>query len=117
MNSGLEVAAISRDANEIEAYKNDPLIHDKVSPNYSLIFMKTGEWAINNASKLKFPMLLLHGTSDRLTSYKGTEEFAKNAKKNVTLKLYEGAYHELHNDFVKQEILDDITKWIFKTIT
>lgn len=117
MNSGLEVAAISRDANEIEAYKNDPLIHDKVSPNYSLIFMKTGEWAINNASKLKFPMLLLHGTSDRLTSYKGTEEFAKNAKKNVTLKLYEGAYHELHNDFVKQEVLDDITKWIFKTIT
>ncbi len=117
MNSGLEVAAISRDKNEIEAYKNDPLVHDKVSGNYSLVFMETGEWAIKNAQKLKLPMLLLHGTGDRLTNYKASEEFEKNANKNVNLKLYEGAYHELHHDYVKQEVLKDIVTWIFKTIT
>jgi len=117
MTSGLEVAAISRDEDEIKAYKNDPLIHDKVSPNYSLVFMETGEWAIKNASKLKLPMLLLHGTGDRLTSCKASEEFVKNANKNVSLILYEGAYHELHHDYVKQEVLKDIITWISKKIT
>jgi len=117
MQSGLEVTAISRDKNEIEAYKNDPLIHDKISPNYSVVFMETGEWAMKNAKKLKIPMLLLHGTGDRLTSYKGSEFFAQNATKKVTLKLFHGAYHELHNDIVKQEVMDNMITWINKILT
>ncbi|RUA12779.1 MAG: alpha/beta hydrolase, partial [Flavobacteriia bacterium] len=64
-----------------------------------------------NAYKLVIPMLLLHGTADRLTSYKASEEFARNSK-NVTLKLYEGGYHELHNDLVKEEEINDIINWI-----
>jgi alpha-beta hydrolase superfamily lysophospholipase len=79
--------------------------------------METGEWAIKNAQKIKLPMLVLHGTSDRLTNYNASEEFVKNAGKNVRLKLYEGAYHELHHDYVKKEVLHEIVTFIVKTIT
>ena len=41
----------------------------------------------------------MHGTADRLTSAEGTKEFAAKAPKElVTLKLWDGYYHELHNE-------------------
>ncbi|MCK5678188.1 MAG: alpha/beta hydrolase, partial [Flavobacteriaceae bacterium] len=101
----------------VEAYKNDPLVHDKISPNYSIVFIETGEWAIQNADKLEIPMLLMHGTGDRLTNYKASEEFAKNTNKKVELQLYENAYHELHNDIIKNEVLEKMMVWIDEKIT
>ncbi|MCK4561355.1 MAG: alpha/beta hydrolase, partial [Flavobacteriaceae bacterium] len=62
-------------------------------------------------------MLLMHGTDDRLTSYKGSEKFAKNSIKKVDLQLFEGGYHELHNDIIKNEVLEQMMAWINKKIT
>ena len=117
MNSELETEAISRDINEVEKYNNDPLVHSKISPNYSVTLFKTGEWAIQNANQLKTPMLLLHGTGDRITNWKASEEFANNSKQNVELQLFEGAYHKLHNELNKKEVHEKITDWIDKKLT
>jgi len=111
-NTGLEVEAISRDKKEVEKYKKDPLIHDKITINYSLPFFEAGEWAIKNAGILTKPVFVFHGTKDRLTDYKGSVDYAQIAGKKAMLKLYEGGYHELHNDLCKDEVLDDITNWI-----
>ncbi|MEN8124797.1 MAG: lysophospholipase [Bacteroidota bacterium] len=116
MDSGLDVNAISRDKKAVEAYINDPLNHDKVSPNFSIPFIESGKWAIENAQKLNVPMLLMHGTGDQLTSYKASQEFAKNSK-NVDLKLFENAYHELHNDIIKEDAVGEIINWINKNLT
>ena len=115
ISSGLEVEAISRDAKIVEDYKNDKLNHDKVSPNFSLVFMETGEWALKNAHRLKIPMLLLHGTADRLTNFEASKQFAGKSDK-VTFKSYEGGYHELHNDLCKEEELKDLLDWLNKHI-
>lgn len=117
MGNELDTEAISRDKNEVEMYKNDPLVHSKISPNYSIVFFETGEWAIQNANQLKAPMLLMHGTGDKITSWKASEEFARSSKKYVELKLYEDAYHELHNELNKNEVLKKITDWIDKRLT
>jgi len=111
MGNELEVEAISRDKEEVKKYMNDELIHAKISPNYSIKFIETGEWAIENASKLQTEIFLLHGTADSIIDYKGTQEFAKNSK-NATLKLYENGYHELHNDLCKEEMLQDVVDWL-----
>ncbi len=111
LSSELDATHISRIQKEIDNYVNDPLMHDKISPNFSLSFLDAGDWAIKNASKLNTPMYLLHGTDDKIIDYKGTEAFAKNAKK-ATLKLYKGGYHELHNDLCKEEMLQDVVDWL-----
>ncbi len=111
MPSDLDVTAISRDEDEIAAYQLDPLVHDRVSTGYSLEIMKNGEWAIEHANELKLPMLLLHGTSDRLTSSVASEEFA-NKSGQVQLILFENAYHELHHDLDKDKVLEKIISWI-----
>jgi len=116
LGNELDPDSISRDKNEVEAYKNDPLVHDKVSPNYSITIMETGEWAIQNAENLKTPMLLMHGTGDKIISYEATEEFANNSNKNAELHLFKDAYHELHNEINKEEVLEKIKIWIEKIL-
>ncbi len=116
MNNGIDANAISRNKEVVEASNNDPLNHDKVSPNFSILFIESGKWAISNANKLKIPMLLMHGTGDQLTSYKASQEFAENSK-DVDLKLFEGAYHELHNDLIKEEAVGEVINWINNQIT
>lgn len=111
MGNELDTALISRDKKEVEKYCQDPMVHDKVSPNYSISFIDAGKWAIENASLLSCPMLLLHGTADQITDPICSESFAKNTDL-VTLKLYRGGYHELHNDLCKEEVLQDITDWL-----
>ena len=111
MPSELDANGISRVEAEVKKYMNDPLIHDKISPNFSLTFIESGEWAIENASQLKTPMYILHGTGDQIIDYKGTQEFANTTDK-ATLKLYKEGYHELHNDLCKEEMLQDVVNWL-----
>ena len=111
MGNELDANDISRDKTEVQKYINDPLVHDQISPNYSITFIETGKWAIEHAKTLETPMLLLHGTDDKIIDYKGTEEFANTTKKAV-LKLYKGGYHELHNDLCKVEMMGDVITWL-----
>ncbi len=111
-STGLEVDAISRDKKEVAKYVKDPLNHDKITINYSLPFFEAGEWAITNSGILNKKIFIFHGTGDRITDYKATKLYAENAGDNAKLKLYEGGYHELHNDICRDEVLKDMTDWI-----
>ena len=114
--TGLDASAISRDRAAVEKYINDPLVHDKITVNFSLPFFEAGEYAIENAKAMKVPALLIHGTKDALTDYKGSEDFAQNAGKEVSLKLYMDGYHELHNEPNKEAVLADVITWLDKQV-
>ncbi len=109
--SGLEAESISRIPDEVEKYRNDPLIHDKISPNFSFPIIEAGTWAIDNAATLEKPVLLAHGTDDQLIDYTATQEFAEKASL-ANLVLFDKGYHELHNDLEKERLLTTITNWI-----
>jgi alpha-beta hydrolase superfamily lysophospholipase len=55
----------------------------------------------------------MHGTSDQVTKYQGSQEFYDKAgSKDKTLKVYEGHYHDLLNDIGKEQVMADIITWI-----
>ena len=114
--TGLDASAISRDRAAVEKYINDPLVHDKITVNFSLPFFEAGEYAIENAKDIKAPVILIHGTADALTAYKGSEAFAKNAGEKASIKLYEGGFHELHNEPNKEAVLADVITWLDKQV-
>ena len=111
LGNELDPNLVSRDAKEVEKYINDPLIHDQISANFSLTFIASGKWAIKNANILKTATFIAHGTDDKIIDYKGSKAFANNSTL-ATLKLYEGGYHELHNDFCKETLFSDILIWL-----
>ena len=111
MSTGLDSSAISRDANEVKKYNEDPLVHDKVSAKMGIEMIETGQWAIDNAEKLSIPTLVYHGTADRLTSYASSKTFAEKVGKLVTFVPFAGLYHETHNEPEKEEVFKMVINW------
>jgi alpha-beta hydrolase superfamily lysophospholipase len=109
--SGLNVNHISHDVSVVEKYKNDPLVHDKISVSLFDAAMKAAGYSLSHASELIIPTLLLHGSEDLITSPSGSIEFAGKTGM-VELKIWEGGYHELHNEPFKEEVFKYIMNWI-----
>ena len=112
MSSGLDSSAISRDVEEVKKYNDDPLVHDKVSAKMGIEMIETGQWAIDNADKLRIPTLVYHGTADRLTSHQGSKLFAEKAGKILAFFSLEGLYHETHNEPEKDVVFEKIILWL-----
>ncbi|HAI75559.1 MAG TPA: lysophospholipase [Microscillaceae bacterium] len=98
-NTNLDATAISQDLAAVEAYRNDPLVHDKISATFFLQTYAAGQKALAEAANLTLPLLIYHGTADRLTSPEGSKQFAQKANpQHTTSQWFEGAFHELHNE-------------------
>ncbi len=113
-STGLDVNYLSKDKTTIEQYKNDPLVHDKITPSFFVEIENAGHFALQNAANIKVPALLIHGSDDKITDAFATETFAAHNPNKCTFKLYQGGYHELHNDIEKNDLLDKIFKFLSK---
>jgi alpha-beta hydrolase superfamily lysophospholipase len=109
--SGLVVEHISHDKEVVNNYKNDPLVHGKISLSLFHYAMSSAANALQNASRLKTPLLLIHGSDDRICSPEGSREFASKTTL-AEFRLWEEGYHELHNELFKKEVFDYIMNWI-----
>jgi alpha-beta hydrolase superfamily lysophospholipase len=60
-------------------------------------------------------MFLVHGTADEIVSIEGSRTFVQNSNNsNLEYMEYEGGYHELFNDTMKEKVLGDILDWLDK---
>lgn len=103
---------ISRDPMVVHAYQSDPLIHPRITPKLFFSLNDSGEFVLKNKHKINLPLLLMHGTGDKITSSRATTEFVKYTSDKTSLELWKGAYHELHNDLDKEEVFHYILRWI-----
>ncbi len=110
--SGLELAALSRDQKVIDAYAEDPLVHDKITARLFVELFDSGEWALNHAAEFTLPFLLMHGSADRLTSANASREFAQHGGKNLTLRIWDGWFHEIHNEAEQAEVFKVMVDWL-----
>jgi len=115
--SGLDATTISRDADVVQKYINDPLVHDKTSLGLGKSALTAIDLCFARAKEFTPPLLIMHGSADKLTYPSGSEDFAKLAtetNKDATLKLWDGLYHEIHNEPEKAEVFKVMIEWIEK---
>lgn len=112
INNGLDVTGLSHDPETARAYTADPLVHPKISARLGLDLMQNGQWVIEHAAEFPLPLLLLQGSADRLVNPAGARQFAAGLAGKVTYKVYDGWYHELHNEVEKETVLADMVAWI-----
>jgi alpha-beta hydrolase superfamily lysophospholipase len=111
--SDLDTAALSRDPQVVKDYVNDPLVHNKITTGFGKAGLLLTDLAFQNASKLAVPLLLAYCSGDTIAFPRGSEEFASLAPQNlVTLKRFEGLYHEPHNEPEKAEVLKTYIQWL-----
>ncbi|HHG83850.1 MAG TPA: alpha/beta hydrolase [Bacteroidetes bacterium] len=111
-SSNLDTAFLSHNQSVIDAYKNDPLVHGKISPRLFLETAAAGEFSIANAKNVKIPVIIMHGSDDQITSPKGSEEFHAGIPARSSLKIYEGQYHEIHNEVENSLVLADMLQFL-----
>lgn len=112
MPSGLDPKALSRDESVVETYINDPLVHDKLSLGFGKVMIGVTAWTLEHAGEFPLPLLLLHGKNDAIAYPSSSTEFAAALKDRCTLVLWDGAYHELHNEPEKMEVFKTMTMWM-----
>lgn len=115
LSNELDVNALSRDPAVVKAYVNDPLVHDRLSVRMYNEGVIAANYALRHAEYLQAPVLLMHGRADRLTAWQGTQAFYDSVGAvDRTLKIYDGLYHEIHNEPEKDAVIGGMVHWIQK---
>jgi alpha-beta hydrolase superfamily lysophospholipase len=115
IQSGLDAATLSRDPEIVEAYRNDPLVHYNLTLGFGMVGLQAIDLCFARAKEFPAPLLMIHGKADKLTYPRGSEEFAQlvqDAGGDVTLKLWDALYHEVHNDPEKAKVFQFIVEWL-----
>ena len=116
--TGLETAALSRDPAAVSDYRDDPLVHDRMSTRLYRSVRDAGEWALAHAPEFPLPLLLIHGTADRVTSCEATIRFGRQVPAaRCELVLFDGFFHETHNDPEASHVLDAIISWLLAHVS
>ena len=116
MKNGLDKKALSRDAAIVKAYENDVYVHDKISARMGLDLLESGSEALENAEQWNIPLLLMHGTADRITSHNGSQMFAQKAGDSVAFVSWKDFYHELHNDVDSEKVIEKMIDWLDQSV-
>jgi len=114
----LDTQYISRDPEVVEQYDNDPLIyHSGVKARLGAEMISSMIKVRERYSNFTFPVLLMHGTGDKLTDPKGSQwmvdEISSTDKK---LELLPGLYHEILKELEKEEVIDKMLSWIIERV-
>jgi len=108
----------SRDPAVVAARNADPLIAGEVQPTQTVAEMARADARLGESfGQITLPLLILHGTEDKVTRPEGSVAFHATAgSADKTLRLYEGVVHDPLADLGKERVLEDILFWIEKRI-
>ena len=110
----LEHEYISRDPQVVDAYIKDPLVYDgKTTARLGTECLSMMKRVEEEASLITLPIFILHGGDDKMVARGAAEMLEANvSSKDKTLKIYDGFYHEVHNDPGFETVLADILEWL-----
>lgn len=119
---GGENAWLNRDKDEVKKYNEDEMCGFVCSANFYRTFMQgiSGLYKRENYSAIDVdaPLFIIAGDSDPVGAYgKGVKKLAKFYSdtvgvKDVEMRLYEGARHEILNETCKAQVYADVAQWL-----
>ena len=70
-------------------------------------------WFENCIKEFKYPVLMLHGEKDGLVNVQDTYDFFKTVpSSDKQMKIYGGLFHEIFNEYCRDEVIGDVIGWI-----
>ncbi|KAK3809323.1 MAG: Alpha/Beta hydrolase protein [Benniella sp.] len=111
---------ISRDPKEVAKYNADPLVHGYGTTKGLYDMLNNGKLLLTTRYKViarGVPLLITHGTADGLTDANASKAFFEKINvKDKEYKVYEGYFHELHNEPEpdRSNVINYYIQWILK---
>ena len=113
IRTGMDLSGLARDPAVRETLLADPLFHRYGTARLSTEVVKTIGAVQAAAPRFPVPVLILHGSSDRMVPPDGSRAFiARVGHPDHELREYPGGYHVLFADVDREQVLDDLERWI-----
>lgn len=104
---------LSRDPEIVRAYRDDPLVHDVITPRLFVEVAGAMGLVLQRSDRLTAPLLFLLPGADGLVNTERSLAFARSiGGADVTFETYPGHRHELLNEPDRNLVLRDIGGWI-----
>lgn len=105
---------VSRDPEVVAQFKSDPLVfHDRFPVRTGAEILHAARSIQEEILQVRLPLLILHGTGDRVASAEGSRKLhLRAASHDKTLHLYEGLFHELLSEPEREQVVDDLVRWL-----
>jgi len=111
--NGLDPAHLSRDPEVVRAYREDPLVHDRISPRTYFAFMEAAQRCRQHIRTLQVPTLMFQGMADQMVDPKGALEAAGAAPHDMLrFVTWRDAAHETLNDLGRENVVRDLAAWL-----
>lgn len=110
----IDFDGLSHDPEVVQAYIEDPLVYQgKYTARMGAELLGAMQRVSVEAGKITLPALIVHGGDDYLIDPSASQELYDNiGSTDKTLKIYEGLYHEVHNEPERDQVLSDVQAWL-----
>jgi len=117
LNVGMDLTGLAREPSVVEAVLADPLFHRRGTARLSTEVTAAINRVQHLAGTLSVPLLILHGSADRMVPPDGSRAFfAKVRFPDREFREYPDAYHGLFADLGFETVLGDLEGWIDRHI-
>lgn len=112
------VEGLCRNSYEIRRFNDDPLIFKgQISFRLAASALETAAYLRKRLVNWQVPILVIHGTTDSYTDYKGSQSFVEGiASQDKLLVLEPGGHHELLNDENCEAVLRQVLDWLAQRV-
>ena len=111
LDNGINSELLSKDKEVIRKYKEDPLVHRKISARTGMMILGKGKWILENAKRNSMKILVMLASEEGLVNPDAIRTFCEQAP-NVEMNFWPGLFHELHNEPEYLEVLNFTYDWI-----
>jgi lysophospholipase len=112
MRAHIPAAYLSHDSNIVRAYREDPFVHDRITPRLFVEASRAMGTAFQRADRIVSPLLILLAGADRIVDTERSLAFARSLRAaDVTIRVYPDAYHEVLNE-PGDEVKHDLRAWL-----
>ncbi|MGE0097489.1 MAG: lysophospholipase [Hydrogenophaga sp.] len=113
LSNGLDASKISHNTATVDAYKKDPLVHDRITARLAHFIDSNGPSVVAAAARWTVPTLLMFAGADHLVRPAGSRAFAAAASAaQVHTQAFEGLYHEIFNEADPSAVFGTLKAWL-----
>lgn len=117
VNNGLQAEWICNDPAVVQAYRQDPLVHDRVSGLLGCFIADAGPVVLARAPAWQVPTLLMWAGQDRCVSPAGSQRLSESLPPALcTARAFPELAHEILNERERGEVLAQLSAWLRATL-
>ncbi|OFV95609.1 MAG: hypothetical protein A3H28_00130 [Acidobacteria bacterium RIFCSPLOWO2_02_FULL_61_28] len=117
LKPGLDEAWLTRDQQALQEFVRDPLRQEKMTLRLGSETIAAISGTLERLPLLKLPLLVLHGSADAIVPpVAGERLYQLSGSADKEYLVYEGAYHVLFMETNREQVFEDISRWVMKRL-